>query len=352
MAKERIWSEKQKRIFEWGRAPELVATTLLASLMKAGCWYTGLDGKAITLANVSGGVVTVRDTRGQETKLEATSLVRRRNLVVRARAGTGKTTTVEELCKHYAPERRQYVGAFNNRIYKELAERFEGIDYVETMTLHTLGHQFIKRQWNTARLDKVGARMERLARTAAGHDAPDQMISHIIDLAGHGKNMAPFGDAESLVPIAYRFQCAPDDEWRQYGWTVQRVAQLARQVMSRALQQDGQYDFDDMLFAPVANRWVNGRYDLVVIDEAQDMNYTQLLLALKVCLPGGRIVVVGDDRQAIYGFRGWQRQLSRERHDLSARGVCELSRSSHRFAFHGGQGCANQLHVADDESAR
>jgi superfamily I DNA/RNA helicase len=43
---------------------------------------------------------------------------------------------------------------------------------------------------------------------------------------------------------------------------------------------------------------------MVVIDEAQDMNASQLMLAMRVCKPGGRIVVVGDDRQAIYGFRG------------------------------------------------
>jgi DNA helicase IV len=43
---------------------------------------------------------------------------------------------------------------------------------------------------------------------------------------------------------------------------------------------------------------------LVIIDEAQDMNASQLLLAMKSCKKGGRIAVVGDDRQAIYGFRG------------------------------------------------
>jgi superfamily I DNA/RNA helicase len=49
---------------------------------------------------------------------------------------------------------------------------------------------------------------------------------------------------------------------------------------------------------------VKARYDLVVIDEAQDMNASQLILAMKACKPHGRIVIVGDDRQAIYGFRG------------------------------------------------
>lgn len=59
-----------------------------------------------------------------------------------------------------------------------------------------------------------------------------------------------------------------------------------------------------MIFVPLANEWVSAKYDMVVIDECQDMNYAQILLAQQLCKQGGRIVVVGDDRQAIYGFRG------------------------------------------------
>jgi superfamily I DNA/RNA helicase len=61
-------------------------------------------------------------------------------------------------------------------------------------------------------------------------------------------------------------------------------------------------DFADMLFLPLRNKWLSPIYDLVVIDEAQDMTLVQLLLAEGSC--NGRVVVVGDDRQAVYGFRG------------------------------------------------
>lgn len=45
-------------------------------------------------------------------------------------------------------------------------------------------------------------------------------------------------------------------------------------------------------------------YDKVIVDEAQDMNRAQLLLAELLLAPGGNMVFVGDSRQAIYGFRG------------------------------------------------
>jgi superfamily I DNA/RNA helicase len=61
-------------------------------------------------------------------------------------------------------------------------------------------------------------------------------------------------------------------------------------------------DFTDMIFLPVANNWIRPQYDMVVVDEAQDMNTCQLAIAQG--LARNRVVVVGDDRQAIYGFRG------------------------------------------------
>jgi superfamily I DNA/RNA helicase len=69
-------------------------------------------------------------------------------------------------------------------------------------------------------------------------------------------------------------------------------------------EEDGVVDFSDMLYLPIKQRLSRGEYDVVVVDEAQDMNRAQLDLAEMVLKEDGRIVVVGDRHQAIYGFRG------------------------------------------------
>jgi len=61
-------------------------------------------------------------------------------------------------------------------------------------------------------------------------------------------------------------------------------------------------DFSDMIFLPIRNGWLVKMYDLVVIDETQDQTASQLEIMRGICK--GRICVVGDDRQTIYGFRG------------------------------------------------
>ncbi len=57
-----------------------------------------------------------------------------------------------------------------------------------------------------------------------------------------------------------------------------------------------------MLFLPVRNGWLRKMFDGVIVDEAQDMNVCQLEIAMGVSR--GPIIVVGDDKQAIYAFAG------------------------------------------------
>jgi superfamily I DNA/RNA helicase len=70
----------------------------------------------------------------------------------------------------------------------------------------------------------------------------------------------------------------------------------------------GPIDFDDMIWLPAAQGLSVPKYEFVFVDETQDLNPAQLWLTRAACAPGGRIVAVGDRRQAIYGFRGADRE--------------------------------------------
>jgi superfamily I DNA/RNA helicase len=58
-----------------------------------------------------------------------------------------------------------------------------------------------------------------------------------------------------------------------------------------------------MIWLPVVMDLTVKHYDVLFVDEAQDFNEVQRSLILKAC-NGGRMIVVGDPKQAIYGFRG------------------------------------------------
>lgn len=226
------------------------------------------------------------------------------NLVVRARAGTGKTTTIIEALSHAAHEDKILLAAFNKRIATELQTRIDAPN-AEAKTLHALGFAFIRRQWANVKVD-VSVDTDR-AKVACGKSAPDEIVKMVAKLAGLLKSIAPLsGDVEVATEIAESFDCVPDETREEDGWDVERVAQLAIFARDAAKERDanGRISFDDMIFIPVACGFAKRWYSMVVVDEAQDMNYSQLLLAQMSCKKDGRIVVVGDDCQAIYGFRG------------------------------------------------
>jgi superfamily I DNA/RNA helicase len=218
-------------------------------------------------------------------------------LIVRARAGTGKTTTIIEAIRH-APETKILLCAFNKRIAVELTEKLND-PRAEAKTLHALGFAFIRREWKNVKLDN-NVEFDRATRACPG--ASDEVIGAVKKLAGLAKNCAPFATVDQLVDLC--------DDWsievEEQGWNTVALAQAAKRVLdfSKVPERDGRISFDDMLYIPVACNLIRPWYQMVVVDEAQDMNACQLIIAQKACKRGGRIVVVGDDRQAIYGFRG------------------------------------------------
>jgi superfamily I DNA/RNA helicase len=228
------------------------------------------------------------------------------HLVVRARAGTGKTTTIIEAVR-YAPEQKILLCAFNKRIAEELNARLrESNPKAEAKTLHAVGLAIVKKYWTNVRVNFSNERADALAQQVCGSKVPDAIIRLVSKLHSKGREIAPHAkEAGDLIDIALNFECEPDEEWAMQGYDLAFVEQKALEAMELAATVKPVttgIDGSDMIFLPVRNGWLFPAYDLVVVDEAQDMTVAQLEIARGICR--GRIAVVGDDRQAIYGFRG------------------------------------------------
>lgn len=244
-----------------------------------------------------------------------------RNLIVRARAGTGKTTTIIEGISR-APEDKILLAAFNKSIAKELSARVS--NNADVKTLHALGFALIRKNWNV-RVDTD--RAIDLAKRALSKfgGVPWAITSLVRKLHTQGRELAPgvlaleYSDAiNRLVRIAEQFDLQPSDEHAD--WDTRKCAAVALDAMRLAAQKTAIIDFADMIFLPLVHGWVDPKYQLVVVDEAQDMTATQLELAQKSVDPKGRICVVGDNFQAIYAFRGADSgSLDRLKSDLAAK---------------------------------
>jgi hypothetical protein len=224
------------------------------------------------------------------------------NMVVQARAGTGKTTTIKEAFNHAPEAGRLFYAVFNKKNQVEAQEKITDAR-VEVKTLHSLGFFFIKRMWADAKPED-NVEFDRIERVSPG--MPEEIVTQVVKLVGFCKNsFVNVPDLNEVLELAdSRDICAPDE--LELAFPPAKLAQLAIDVLRLTLEKDAfaRISFNDMVWLPVAAGWVKPTFSLVVVDEAQDMNMPQLLMAERSCKPGGRICIVGDDRQAIYGFRG------------------------------------------------
>ncbi len=220
-------------------------------------------------------------------------------LVVQARAGTGKTTTIKASFEH-APENKILYAVFNKKNQKEAEGKITD-SRVEVKTLHSLGFAFIKRLWSNAKPDNdiENERVEKALEAIGAFNVSPEVVGQIVRLVGFAKNTTINPSLQDLAKLAEE----QDIDFSFLNFDGCQVA-LDALLLSKERDAAGRISFNDMVWLPCALNLVRPWFDLVVIDEAQDMNLPQLTMAKGACKPGGRVVVVGDDRQAIYGFRG------------------------------------------------
>lgn len=219
--------------------------------------------------------------------------------VIKAVAGSGKTTTLIEALSLMSGT--VFFGAYNKKIAEEIAVRAVARQGLEISTMHAAGF----RAWrSSARAVTVDAKKCKAIFAAACQRFPsyapfETPVLALVSLAKQAAfdvvKPAELVDWERLIEH-FSIDALEADEL---------VIKLAKKVLSASIEQDSQViDFDDMIYSPLIHNSKVWQHDWVLLDEAQDTNASRRLLALKLLKPNGRMVAVGDEHQAIYGFTG------------------------------------------------
>lgn len=236
----------------------------------------------------------------EQMKIAAWAKQSKSNGRVVARAGSGKTSSIEGCVIPNAPEGKQLYVVFNRK-NKEEAERKIKDPRVEIKTFNGLGYSFVRNQWKGVKPEE-SVETERV-KIAAGPKIPWAVIGEINKLVAWAKNCEPFAGAEELIQIGLDRGIEPDWE-DQKEWPLERCAQIGAKAMELAQIPGPTISYNDQIWLPVVLGWARAWWDLVIVDEAQDINQTQLLMIGKCVKRGGRVLAVGDDRQSLYSFRG------------------------------------------------
>lgn len=125
--------------------------------------------------------------------------------------------------------------------------------------------------------------------------------------------MLPVKSVQNAISRAKDKLMEPDEYERQAGNDVKfkQIAQIYH-LYAEKLKAQNLLDFDDIIMQTVkllttcedVRSLLQNRYRYVCVDEYQDTNYAQLELTLLLSAKHKNIMVVGDDDQSIYKFRG------------------------------------------------
>jgi hypothetical protein len=303
-------------------------------------------------------------SNGLAAKLNANASTRHVNtaphVIIEALAGTGKTTTLVEGLKRLLglptsidPSPQQQAiwealelskgvtsicfVAFNKGIATELQQRVPA--GVNAMTMHSLGLKAVTAAFGRVQIsdyrvsdiiaDLLGKDLRDLKRTDFELVKATENLVRLCkmnlvgtDVAGHrGDWLDVEGFNAALDQLASHYDV-------ELNGSRDKVYELVPKVLERCLDvnRDRKIDFNDMIWLPVALDLPVTQYDLLLVDEAQDLNRCQQQLAKKT---GRRIVMCGDKHQAIYGFAGADAEsIDRMKQELSM-GKCRAVIDQH-----------------------
>lgn len=219
-----------------------------------------------------------------------------RNIIVRAVAGSGKTTTSVEGYARARKHGQRIFLAFNKPIAQELKARG-----VNGRTFHSACFGPVMTEYGVKDVDfKKDIRVFKEV-TRNRKYAYQKLVTKLVGLGkqvGIGIEGMEKDVPESWMKIIQHHDLEIDD-----GCYIEEACELASEVLQGHVD-DWTVNFDDMLYMAVRKGIALPRYDFVFVDEAQDTNAIQRELLRKMMKQDSRIVAVGDPAQAIYGFRG------------------------------------------------
>jgi len=212
--------------------------------------------------------------------------------------------------------------AFNKSIQRELEERLPG--GFESRTINSFGFGFLR---NISKFWKIDAqKYNKLSQYAIEYmyprlDRNDQYLlsrdltdivnmtrNNNIDLFdeesfwqmvfNYGLNVQDgYVEAANSILIAGEYLASDRKEYPQNHFSV-KILNKTRDFPKRFI------DYTDQVWLPIIWNLVKPVYDIILVDEAQDLNAVQLEMILQAINHTGRLVAVGDRRQSIYSFAG------------------------------------------------
>ena len=220
------------------------------------------------------------------------------NLIIKAVAGSGKTTTIIESLKLIPDDVSVLFLAFNKSIVEHLKTKVNQYQSnINIQTLHALGAAAIRFHFKNSILDnsKYKTILENLI---TNRNLLEDM--EFEEALVYKQNVLKLVDLKRLYLDVDVAEIATT-----YGInTILNECSVVLDILEIGKYDRTKYDFTDMIWLPVVHDLKMKQHKIVFIDESQDMSFCQRKLMQKAVAKDGIFVAIGDPQQSIYFFSG------------------------------------------------
>ncbi len=235
-------------------------------------------------------------------------------LLVLAGAGSGKTRVLTARIAHLitqqgvAPQ-RIFAVTFTNKAAGEMRTRVAQLLGSDPRglwigTFHSLSARLLRRE---APLLGFGPNF-----TIYDADDSEALVKRLLEARQLSTKVYPPRTVHAVISSAKNRMLTAEQLGQEADTPLVKVAGEIYAALGPALKQANAMDFDDLLLHPLVLfrehperlAYWQDRFRHVLVDEFQDTNAAQYLLVKQLAQRHGNLCVVGDDDQAIYGWRG------------------------------------------------
>ncbi|NTU92576.1 MAG: UvrD-helicase domain-containing protein [Chlorobiaceae bacterium] len=236
-------------------------------------------------------------------------------VMVLAGAGSGKTRVITYRIAHLirnvdVPPQNILALTFTNKAAKEMRHRIDGIlerGSSSSLWIGTFHSVF-------ARLLRSYIHLIGYDRNFSIFDADDSksLVKQCMQELNLSPDSLPVNLVHALISKAKNSFVLPPEFHRNAGDYQQQKAALVYEKYAQKLRENNALDFDDLLIKPIELfgeqpgllDQLQDYFRYLLIDEYQDTNRAQYLVAKMLSEKHRNIFVVGDDAQSIYSWRG------------------------------------------------
>src|SRR5437867_4626184 len=167
-------------------------------------------------------------------------------------------------------------------------------------------------------------------------DDSEAFIKRLLEQRGLSPKAHPPRTIHAIISGAKNRMVLPEELGASAESPLERVAADIYAALGPALKQANAMDFDDLLLLPLTLfaehperlAYWQRRFDHVLVDEFQDTNAAQYRLVKRLASEHRNLCVVGDDDQAIYGWRGADvRHMLSFQHDFPGTTLIKLEQN-------------------------